>query len=102
MSNTTSQFLNGREWRSFLTAVQCAVTYPKVIDALRASPAWFLDRATRTSSWLLRPVESAGTLEALGIAAAAARCASGEEPSREVQLAHDALRMRVNIAVSVA
>jgi hypothetical protein len=49
----SSQFLNCRDWHSFLTAVQCAVTYPKVIDALRASPAWFADRAARTSNWLL-------------------------------------------------
>jgi hypothetical protein len=49
----TSQFLNCRDWRSFLTAVQCAVAYPKVIDTLRASPAWFADSAARTSNWLL-------------------------------------------------
>lgn len=56
MSETadTNQFLNCREWRSFLTALQqCAVTYPKVLDALRTSPAWFIDGAARTSNWLL-------------------------------------------------
>jgi hypothetical protein len=49
-----SQFLNCRDWRSFLSeAVQQAVAYPKMIDALRASPAWFTEGAARTSNWLL-------------------------------------------------
>ena len=49
----TSQFLNCREWRTFLTAVQGAVPYPKVLEAVRSSHTWFIDGAAKTSNWLL-------------------------------------------------
>jgi len=38
-----SKFLNHRQWRDFVTAVHesvaipCAITYPKIINALRSS-----------------------------------------------------------------
>jgi len=47
------KFLNARDWRSFLTAIQCSVSDAKMVEALRSSPAWFLDGAARTSNWLL-------------------------------------------------
>jgi hypothetical protein len=48
-----SQFLNGRDWRSFLTAVQSTVNYPKMMEVLRSRSAWFSDGAARTSNWRL-------------------------------------------------
>jgi hypothetical protein len=51
-----SNFSNHRQWRDFVTVVHdsvtCAVTYPKVIGALRSGRAWFSDGAARASSWL--------------------------------------------------
>ena len=51
-----SNFSNERQWRDFATVVQtsvtCAVTYPKVIGALRSGRDWFNDGAARASSWL--------------------------------------------------
>jgi hypothetical protein len=53
-----SEFSNHRKWREFVTAVHesvaypCAVTYPKVIGALRSGRDWFNDGAARASSWL--------------------------------------------------
>jgi hypothetical protein len=29
------KFSNRREWRAFVSAVQCSVNYPKVLDTLR-------------------------------------------------------------------
>jgi hypothetical protein len=53
-----SDFSNHRKWREFVTAVHesvahpCAVTYPKVIGALRSGRNLFNDGAARASSWL--------------------------------------------------
>jgi hypothetical protein len=52
-ANTPGKFLNCREWRSFVTAVQCAVTSPKAAGrAAKSNPLWVRDRAARTS-WLM-------------------------------------------------
>jgi hypothetical protein len=43
------KFSNNRQWREFMSAVHesvtfpCAVTYPKVIGALRSGQDWFSD-----------------------------------------------------------
>jgi hypothetical protein len=53
-----SEFSNHRKWREFVTAVHesvtypRAVTYPKVIGALRSGRDRFNDGAARASSWL--------------------------------------------------
>lgn len=49
----TKKFLNSREWRSFLAAAHCPVTYPTVTGAIRASHAWLSGGAAKTHSWLL-------------------------------------------------
>jgi hypothetical protein len=52
------KFSNNRQWRDFVSAVHesvaypCAVTYPKVIGALRSGRDWFSDGAARASSRL--------------------------------------------------
>jgi hypothetical protein len=48
----TSTFLNRRDWVSYLAALQGAATYPKVIEAVRSSRAWFTEGATQASNWL--------------------------------------------------
>jgi hypothetical protein len=61
-----SNFSNERQWRDFATVVQtsvtCAVTYPKVIGALRSGRAWFSDGAARASSWLSAQTAALETL----------------------------------------
>jgi hypothetical protein len=46
-------FLNRREWTSFLSALQGAATYPKVLGAVRSSRDWFTQGASQASSWLV-------------------------------------------------
>jgi hypothetical protein len=53
LNRRLGRFLNSREWRTFLGAVQGAATYPTVKDAVKSSQAWFSDGAARTSKWLL-------------------------------------------------
>jgi hypothetical protein len=56
--NIQRKFSNHRQWRDFVTAVHesvtypCAVTYPRVIGALRSGRDLFSDGAARASSWL--------------------------------------------------
>ena len=49
----TSKFVNSREWRTFLIAVQSAASYPSVMKAVRAGQAWLSESAAKTSGWLL-------------------------------------------------
>jgi len=48
-----SKFPNHRQWRDFMAAIHesmtypCAVTYPKIIAALRSGRAWFSDGGVR-------------------------------------------------------
>jgi hypothetical protein len=46
------KFSNHRDWRGFVSALGCSVTYPNAMDALRAHGAWFAQAAARTRSWL--------------------------------------------------
>jgi hypothetical protein len=52
------KFSNNRQWHEFVAAVHesvtypVAVTYPKVISALRSGRDWCNDGAVRASSWL--------------------------------------------------
>jgi hypothetical protein len=61
-----SSFSNDRQWQDFVTVVHdsvtCAVTYPKVIGALRSGRAWFSDGAARASSWLDAQIVALETL----------------------------------------
>jgi hypothetical protein len=45
-------FLNRRDWGSYLSALQSAATYPKVLEAVKSSRDWFAQGATQASSWL--------------------------------------------------
>jgi hypothetical protein len=35
------RFSNQRKWHEFVTAVQCSVSYPNVLNTLRSGTQWF-------------------------------------------------------------
>ena len=41
------KFTNQRQWREFVSAVQCTVNYPAVANTLRSGKKWFNYRFTR-------------------------------------------------------
>ncbi len=49
---TKRNFLNRREWGSYLGALQSAATYPKVMEAVKSSRDWFTQGAAQASHWL--------------------------------------------------
>jgi len=46
-------FLNRRDWGSYLSALQSAANYPKVLEAVKTSRDWFTQGASHASSWLV-------------------------------------------------
>ncbi len=52
-------FLNRRDWGSYLSALQSAANYPKVVEAVNSGKAWFTEGATQASNWLAAQVELA-------------------------------------------
>lgn len=48
-----SNFLNRRDWTSYLSALQSAANYPKVLEAVKSSRDWFTQGATQASHWLV-------------------------------------------------
>jgi hypothetical protein len=47
------KFLNGREWRSFVSAVQGVAIHTRVRGAVRAGQSWLSGGALQSSSWLM-------------------------------------------------
>lgn len=43
-------FANRRHWGEFVSAVQCSVSYPAVINALRSGAQWFNQGLQRVSA----------------------------------------------------
>jgi hypothetical protein len=43
-------FANRRRWGEFVSAVQCSISYPAVINALRSGARWFNDGLQRVSA----------------------------------------------------
>ena len=41
------KFTNQRQWREFVSALQCTVNYPAVADTLRSGKKWFNYRFSR-------------------------------------------------------
>ncbi len=56
-NETKSTFLNRRDWGSYLSALQSAATYPKVLEAVKTSRDWFTQGATQASNWLVDNAE---------------------------------------------
>ena len=48
------KFTNQRQWREFVSAVQCSVNYPAAINSLRSSTKWFSDGLAQASTCLKR------------------------------------------------
>jgi hypothetical protein len=60
-NNRTPTFLNRREWGTYLSALQGAAAYPKMLDsvypkvreAVNSGCAWFTEGAAQASNWLV-------------------------------------------------
>ena len=50
-------FLNRRDWGSYLSALQNAASYPKVLKAVKSGRAWFSQGASQASNWLVGSTE---------------------------------------------
>jgi hypothetical protein len=48
------KFTNQRQWREFVSAIQCSVNYPAAIDSVRSGTKWFSDGLAQASSCLKR------------------------------------------------
>jgi len=55
-----NQFANQRQWREFVSAVQCSVNYPAAINSLRSGTKWFSDGLAQASTCLARTLRVAG------------------------------------------
>ena len=53
------KFTNQRQWREFVSAVQCSVNYPSAINSLRSGTKWFSDGLAQASSCLARTLHVA-------------------------------------------
>jgi hypothetical protein len=53
------KFTNQRQWREFVSAVQCSVNYPAAINSLRSGTKWFSDGLAQASSCLVRTLRVA-------------------------------------------
>jgi len=43
------KFSNQRQWREFVSAVQCSVNYPAAINTLRSGTKWFNEGLAQAS-----------------------------------------------------
>ncbi len=53
------KFSNQRQWREFVAAVQCSVTYPAAVNTLRSGTKWFSDGLAQASTCLARTLHTA-------------------------------------------
>jgi hypothetical protein len=53
------KFTNQRQWREFVSAVQCSVNYPAAINSLRSGTKLFSDGLAQASSCLARTLRVA-------------------------------------------
>jgi hypothetical protein len=53
------KFPNQRQWREFVSAVQCSVNYPAAINTLRSGSKWFSDGLAQASSCLASTLRAA-------------------------------------------
>ena len=51
-SDPKRTFLNRRDWGTYVSALQSAATYPKVLKAVKSGRAWLTQGATQASNWL--------------------------------------------------
>ena len=60
LTNHKQKFTNQRQWREFVSAVQCSVNYPAAINSLRSGTKWFSDGLAQASSCLARTLRGQG------------------------------------------
>jgi hypothetical protein len=53
------KFANQRQWREFVSAVECRVNYPAAINTLRSGTKWFNDGLAQASLCLARTLRAA-------------------------------------------
>jgi hypothetical protein len=53
------RFTNQRQWREFVSAVQCSVNYPAAINTLRSGTKLFSDGLAQASSCLAQTLRAA-------------------------------------------
>jgi hypothetical protein len=53
------KFSNQRQWREFVTAVQCPVNYPAAINTLRSGTKWFSDGLAQAARGLAPTLRAA-------------------------------------------
>jgi hypothetical protein len=58
-TNHKQKFTNQRQWREFVSAVQCSVNYPAAINSLRSGTKWFNDGLAQASTCLARALHVA-------------------------------------------
>jgi hypothetical protein len=63
-TNRKHAFLNRRDWGTYLSALQNAATYPKVLQAVKSSRDWFTEGASQASNWLVDAAELPNKLTA--------------------------------------
>jgi hypothetical protein len=44
------KFTNQRQWREFVSAVQCSVNYPAAINSIQSGTKWFSDGLAQASA----------------------------------------------------
>jgi hypothetical protein len=54
LEDIKQKFTNQRQWREFVSAVQCSVNYPAAVNSLRSGTKWFSDGLAQASSCLVR------------------------------------------------
>ena len=59
LEDIKQKFTNQRQWREFVSAVQCSVNYPAAINSLRSGGKWFSDGLAQASSCLKRTLHVA-------------------------------------------
>jgi hypothetical protein len=59
LQDIKQKFTNQRQWREFVSAVQCSVNYPAAINSLRSGTKWFSDGLAQASSCLARTLHIA-------------------------------------------
>jgi hypothetical protein len=55
------KFTNQRQWREFVSAVQCSVNYPAAINTLRSGSKWFSDGLAQAAADLAPTLRAAQT-----------------------------------------
>jgi hypothetical protein len=60
LEDIKQKFTNQRQWREFVSAVQCSVNYPAAINSLRSGTKWFSDGLAQASTCLARTLRGQG------------------------------------------